>query len=60
MPVTLVRLRTGLPHAALAELYGTARSRRSGRPSSTTQRARRRRPVSARGALRCHFKITQP
>ncbi|MFD9136685.1 transposase family protein [Streptomyces bottropensis] len=24
--VTLVRLRTGLPHAALAELYGTARS----------------------------------
>ncbi|MGV9729832.1 helix-turn-helix domain-containing protein [Streptomyces albogriseolus] len=24
--VTLVHLRTGLPHAALAELYGTARS----------------------------------
>jgi hypothetical protein len=26
VPVTLVHLRTGLPHAALAELYGTARS----------------------------------
>ena len=46
------RLRSAQRWAVVGETWKRSAARRRGQPSSTTQRARRRRPVSVRGALR--------